>query len=135
MTRAGNVLNQLVDAVISVSPKIADYVVESGTDGVWYYEKKASGRFDIWCRNSVTAEITTNMATNEYRSSGAYTLSLPSFVKYIDYSNASFQAATVIPHRAEISVLDTTKIELYFYSIGSYTFNGYAQVHLKGRWK
>ena len=37
--------------------KAADFVVEQGTEGIWYYRKWNSGVAECWCRNNVDVNV------------------------------------------------------------------------------
>ena len=36
---------------------VADFPVEEGTEGIWYYRKWHSGRAECWCKRNVTVDI------------------------------------------------------------------------------
>lgn len=57
MSRLYNILNKLVDAVISID----DYVIEEGTSGDWKYQKWNSGKVEAWCRNFSFGNKTANV--------------------------------------------------------------------------
>lgn len=49
---------------------VADYVVEYGTNGIWHYEKRASGVAICWGRYEFSATTSTSVNVNGYLPSG-----------------------------------------------------------------
>lgn len=59
----------------------ADYVTETGEDGVWSYRKWASGEYDAWCKYEVESVSTTELVGGIYVYSAEQ--QAPSFSKSI----------------------------------------------------
>lgn len=59
-----NMWGREIDTYIGVNftniknAEVADYIVESGTSGIWTFEKKKSGYVELWCQTIVTAAET-----------------------------------------------------------------------------
>ena len=64
MSRLYNILNKLIDTVISLSntvTSIDDYVTEKGVKGRWQYTKYNSGKVEAWCNNLSFGDKTSNV--------------------------------------------------------------------------
>lgn len=62
MSRLYNILNKLVDAVISID----DYVTEGGVSGNWRYRKWNSGKVEAWGTYKFSAKQGTSWAAGLY---------------------------------------------------------------------
>lgn len=67
--------------------KMADFVVDQGTDNNWFYRKWNSGRYEAWLRYNATGMALTSASSNTYynATSGVKNVTLPSFNVGTDY--------------------------------------------------
>lgn len=67
--------------------KMADFIVDQGTDNNWLYRKWNSGRYEAWLRYNATGMALTSASSNTYynATSGVKNVALPSFNVGTDY--------------------------------------------------
>ena len=67
--------------------KMADFIVDQGTDNNWVYRKWNGGRYEAWLRYNATGMALTSASSNTYYSatSGVKNVTLPSFNVGTDY--------------------------------------------------
>ena len=127
--------NKVVDLVASGGS--ADYIVEQGTAGAWYYAKWASGIAECWAIDyDIGSCAITNTYTNGYYTTkGGYSFPTNLFI--------SAPLCTVIPHGAQgllsahvyTSGLSATEYSFYLFNTKSETITVHIDVYAKGFWK
>lgn len=119
-----------------LSSKIApDYVVATGTSGIWNYRKWASGRAECWGKTSRTV---TNWGTNAW--GGIYNcanVSLPFAFTAITIALANVSCGNLYaPAYGDATEIQTNSVATFNCNVpvtGSKTFKAHMLIH--GRWK
>ena len=112
---------------------IADYVVETGTSGIWVYQKFHSGIVKLWGKKTYTnLAISTSYANSHYRATLA--ISFPFTLTSVDYGNVNVAGQGI--DWASFKPIDNTKFNFYWCNAASYTVTtGQATFHVIGKWK
>ncbi len=111
-----------------------DFIVESGTDGVWTWGKYASGMCDCWAKKAITANINTAAVGGGFFGNADIALPANLFAAVPEYIAPPFlQDEKVFRQRYWSSSKDTITYSLI--SQSSYTSTGIAFLYVKGRWK
>ena len=117
---------------------IADYIVDQGTTGKWYYEKYESGLVKGWYfDDNTTTTLTTSSGNGWYRNASPYSISMsglgivgmPQYVSITVNCGYAHVLATVV-------ALTNTTIQYYVSHLGTYS-NRTSDIHatVVGRWK
>lgn len=121
----------LADTLNAKSDQV-DYIVESGDEGIWTYEKRASGIFKCWGKASV--QPSSNTASGQLNYSNAITVDLP-FTIVSGEANAN--ASNMLLFCSNIEV-NTTSVGFRLARISSAVSTSTpTTVHLSvnGKWK
>ena len=117
---------------------VADYIVETGTSGIWTYQKWASGKAECWGQKKITGYAMTKATYNHYYGS-AITESYPFAFKTIIYksSEASDSKTSVVGvQRGTGADASLTQIgNTYPISLASQTVDITLNHYVKGTWK
>ena len=134
-------LNAIQDELIRVGGAgtlpVADYVIEQGTSGVWFYRKWNSGLAECWGEVTVRASITDAIGSMYMK-----------VTDYFSWPNALFSSAPKNALAAPVTTAsllpiirggDTTKNQFRMYLLYperyENTINWVIGVEAKGRWK
>lgn len=110
-----------------------DYIVESGTNGIWTYEKRASGIFKCWGR--ATVQATSNTASGQLNYSNSISVPLPMTILSGGVANANASSMLLFCSNIGVST-DAVEFRLARVSIAVSTSTP-TTVHLsvEGNWK
>lgn len=134
-------LNAIQDELIRVggagTAPVADYVVEQGTSGVWFYRKWSNGVAECWGEVTVRASITDAIGSMYMK-----------VTDYFSWPNALFSEAPRIVHATSITTAplfpiirggDTTKNQFRMYLLYPDRYensvNWVIGVEARARWK
>ena len=114
--------------------KVADFVVEQGTSGIWSYRKWNSGRCELYGQHTKTTAINTQQS-GVYRSE-VITVDLPfnvyDITPFVDCCEISAWASTTT-YRVIDGNTSITYVLLSGATYASYEWN--TRIHISGRWK
>ena len=125
--------NKVVDLVASGGS--ADYIVEQGTDGAWYYRKWASGIAECW---AINYDLGSCAMTNSYNYGYFEAREHYSFPTNLFSSTPS---CTVTPHGSQgllsvhVHARSATEYSFYIFNTKSETITVHIDVYAKGFWK
>lgn len=112
---------------------IEDYVIKTGTSGIWTYQKWNNGKIEAWGNVAATFPASTQMTTYRHRS--IYSVSLSSLMTEITGGSCPYNSSGLIPHVARNG---TTKSTLELMIIDAQSFAGFSAavpVYVTGKWK
>ena len=112
---------------------VADFIVEQGENGYWFYRKWSSGRAEAWTTSAVAFTATPSALIGGYYTSGE--ISLPSGVFSMQpICVASGRIGTGIGF-ATIGTVSTTKVTINIFGNQSVETSYITSVNAMGRWK
>lgn len=119
--------------------EIADYIVESGTEGYWFYEKYNSGLLKAWYRRSATTiSLLEDMGNGWYRNRDAnpYTIEIPEALSCASIRQVNITVMNDLPAVVANIISATTLLITYYVShLGSVTnYPSAIQAELIGTW-
>lgn len=123
-----------VEGDISIKGNVIfDYIIEQGVSGIWTYTKWNSGKVELRARTAVTCAVSTQMATNSYRSE-IQSISLP-FTVY-----ETTPIITCLDHNswATGSYISSTSNVIGVVIMRGNSYQSYGwnlSIVVKGRWK
>ena len=115
---------------------IADFVVESGTEGIWTYEKWHSGVAKCWAQKTANVCPGLDWANGHYYAA-IPSIELPSIFNYIPVLNVSIEDADANFLITKRSATATETGLLYVVSLTKYETSTDVRISLeaKGKWK
>ena len=117
--------------------KIADFVVERGTSGIWAYEKYSSGVAKCWgMKQYDSASFDSSFGALHYHNCGkiAYPFSFTDYpVVMLSQQSASARVASVVMDSVDNQKHETGTI--YLYSSGNVATTAYVSLFVLGTWK
>ena len=128
-----------VDGAVTIGGNtIADYPIETGTDGIWIWEKWASGKAVCWGNELIeTLELTTKMTDGVYSNSSynSRTVYLPSDF----FTNVIYAEANVVNGgytHSQVSQVYNNAIVTRIWASYAYTVSGSVMsYYVIGKWK
>lgn len=130
-------IKNYIDSHSGGGTSVADYIVEQGTTGNWYYEKYNSGICKAWYNSgSTTTTCATSSGNGWYRNSSAYTISTSA----LGLVSTQFCTVTVDASLAyvvaSVVACNPTHIQYYVGHLGSYSDKtSWVYAEIVGRWK
>lgn len=115
---------------------IADYIVETGTDGIWTYEKWNSGKAVAWGITPNTSYSMTSSYTNGYYTNGANDLPSNLFITPpIGVASRWNQVGSDGLVSVSINSCSASEVHFYVYCSHSGAHNVQISYIIIGRWK
>lgn len=116
---------------------VADYIVETGTSGIWTYEKRASGVAKCWCRDKCTSGIWPNYSAPIYYHAQKVT-ALPEglFIENpLSFVNVQSASGAVVWNC--LSATSPSAVSNYFVRLlgGNNSVDIYYAIEVIGNWK
>ena len=116
--------------------KLADFVVEQGTSGSWYYRKWNSGRAECWGNIGITTAITSSIGSMYY--AAVENIAFPSGLflnKPLVFANATSTAVLTVAIRGSTTTKSVFGINLIYPVSYPTSITWEVAVEAKGTWK
>lgn len=113
---------------------ISDFVVETGTDGIWTYEKRNSGIAECWGMVASKSYSITKKSGSGYYADGlvtAFPESLFTDIKHVDVTSVGTTGLV----NASVVLVNTENVIYRLWCSASLTWSGRISVRVKGYWK
>lgn len=113
-----------------------DYIVEEGTDGIWKYQKWASGKAECWGVDTRTSFAVTTAYGSIYRTSDLFRINLPTGLFNVAPAPFVTLGGSGVDMPGQVKCPDATKVQFYWTNPASYTVTtGVIQMHIIGTWR
>lgn len=116
---------------------IADFIVENGTAGKWYYEKYNSGTLKAWYNSGQTTVTLQTLSNNGwYRNANPYTISIPAELSCASIRHVDIAAKNDLANMITSVINSTTSVLSYYVShLGSLdNYPSVIQAEIIGTW-